>query len=267
METRHTVVTATMLSVVAVAVVAAVGVAVSPAVLAQSDDGTTNETANESSFGAQLSAFAQSTAADANATVDSGMWTARVNESSNPGEAVRTRATSLERRLHHLENRSEALTAARANGTINGVTYTAQASAVRAQLANLRQQVNETAQVADRAGVNGTKLADLRAAAGNATGPEVAAIARNITDAGRGPPAHAGGGDDNPGKAGGQSGNGSAGPPDNAGGPSENGPENPGNEAGGGQQGGQSGSGQPGNPGDGAVQTIDAALLDLARLR
>lgn len=252
MESRHTVATATVLSVLAIAVVAAVGVGVSPAVLAQADNETTD---NETSFGAQMSAFAQATAADANATVDSGMWTQRVNASENPGQAVRARATDLQQRLDALQNRTEHLEAARANGTITGVAYTARASAVHAELANLRHQVNETSQVAERVGVNTTKLDDLRTAAGNATGPEIAAIARNITDAGQGPPPWAGdggqgtqgGADDNPG-------NGSAGPPDDAGppdnesGPPDNGSGQSGNESGGGPN---QGGGSDGNSGTG----------------
>ncbi len=274
MESRHAVATATVLSVLAIAVVAAVGVAVSPAVLAQADNETTD---NESSFGAQMSAFAQATAADANATVDSGMWTQRVNASENPGQAVRARATDLEQRLNALENRTERLEAARANGTITGVAYTAQASAVHAELANLRQQVNESARVADRVGVNVTKLDELRTAAGNATGPEIAAIARNITDAGHGPPPWAGdggqgtqgGADDNPE-------NGSAGPPDGAGppddesGPPDNGSEQSGNESGGGSNqgdgaGGNSGAGPDGGSG-GPGAGPNRPLVDLARI-
>lgn len=230
METRHVVASATILSLLVIAVVAAVGV--SPAVLAQE----TNETADEGSFGAQVSAFAQSTAADANGTVDAGMWAETVTDSDDPAAAVDGRTAALEQRLERLQNRTAELEAERAN--MSGMAYTAQASAVHAQLVNLQRHVNETTQVAKRHGVDSEKLTELRAAAGNATGPEIAALARNITDAGQGPPDWAGlGDDDKPDAAGGQGGNGTAGPPDNRTGGQGN------NNGGGGGAGGDGGDG------------------------
>lgn len=204
-------------------IVSVVGLAFAPGVLAQATGG---EDGNESSFGAQVSSFMQSTAADANGSVDRGMWNASLAEGASPGATVSERARSLRDRLATLENRSDALEAAKANGTISGVAYTARASAIHAQLVNLRAAVNQTSTAAERHGVNASMLADLRAAAGNATGPEIAAIARNLTDAGHGPPPWAGDGagppDDAPGD-----GNGTAGgPPDDApGGGGGNGPE------------------------------------------
>lgn len=196
--------------VLLVTVSCVLGLALAPGVLAQA-----GENPDESSVGAQVSSFMQSTAADANGTVDNGMWTAGVNGTEAPGQAVSKRAGKLLDRLEALENRSAALAADRSN--MSGVAYTARASAVHAQLANVRAAVNETMTVARTNGVNDTKLAELRQAAGNATGPEIASIARNITNAGQGPPPWAGGGDGPggpPGDAPGQGNDTDGGPPD-----------------------------------------------------
>lgn len=182
--------------VIIVALCCVVGMALAPGVLAQSGDD------DEDSVGAQVSSFMQATAADANGTVDSGMWEAAFNDTDDPGQAVSQRADALEKRLAALERQSEALEAARANGSVSGVAYTARASAIHARLANLRAAVNQTQTTATRHGVNDTKLAELREAAGNATGPQIAAIARNLTNAGDGTPPWAGGPDE-PGEAGG----------------------------------------------------------------
>lgn len=188
-----------------VALCCILGMALAPGVLAQATGGD-----DEESYGAQVSSFMQSTAADANGSVERGMWDAAVSDDADPAAAIDDRSRSLQARLDALERRSEALAAARAN--ISGVAYTARASAIHAQIANLQAAVNQTMTTAERRGVNATRLDELRRAAGNATGPEIAAMARNITDAGGGPPPWVDGGppDDVPG-------NGTdGGPPDDA---------------------------------------------------
>lgn len=186
--------------------------------------------------GVQMAAFMQSTAADANATVDSGVWRAAVNRSDAPDHAVTQRAAVLDRRMDGIQERIQRLEAQVDNGTIPEVAYTARASALRRQLANLRVAINETETVATRHGVNVTRLQALRSQASNMTGPEVAAAARNITDAGRGPPA------DRPG------------PPDDRGPAGDGGPQTDrGN-------GGPSGDGgPPASPGGGADRPGDSA--------
>ncbi|MEF8783799.1 MAG: hypothetical protein V5A39_12635, partial [Haloarculaceae archaeon] len=143
-------------------------------------------------FGQQITSFAQASAVDANASADQGMWAAGLNSESNDTdgaeEAVTDRAETLEHRLARLENQSAALQAQHRNGTISETAYTARASALRVRVANLREAVTETDRAARRVGVNVTKLDDIRDAAFNMSGPEVAEIARNITDVPRGPP-------------------------------------------------------------------------------
>ncbi|MFB6311827.1 MAG: hypothetical protein ABEH64_11690 [Salinirussus sp.] len=169
-----------ILLVIAVCVL---GMTAAPGVLAQ-----TAGDSDEEGFGAQISAFMQSSAADADASVEQGMWNASLDRSASPAESVERRADRLQSALHRLENRTSALTKAHANGTLTGVEYTARASAIRAQIRNLRAAIEETDSTAKRHGVNETALAELREAAGSLDGPAVSRIARNISDAGPGPP-------------------------------------------------------------------------------
>lgn len=176
-------------------------------VIAETNETEEETTApNESNLGAQVSSFAQASAADANTSVDTGMWEAGVNDSDNPAAAVDNRTNALFDRLERLQERSDDLEAKRDNGTINEQAYEARASAIRSQIANVEYKINHTEQTASNVGVgvDETKLNELRSNAANMTGPEVSALARNITDAPRGPPAHAGPGNE-------------TGPPDHAG--------------------------------------------------
>lgn len=141
---------------------------------------------NETEFGVQVSSFAQASATDASESVDAGLWEVRANTSDDPGAEVRNRTASLEARLDRLEERTERLEDRR--GNLSEAEYTARASALRVQAANIRSHVERTNATATRNGVSTEGLAELRNRAGNTTGPEVAAAARNITDAPRGPP-------------------------------------------------------------------------------
>ena len=130
-----------------------------PGVAAQAD----NETAPaNASFGAQVSAYMQSTAADANGSVDRGMWGSAAANASNPGAVVSERARALERRVARLENESETLATAASTEGAAGVVYTARASAVRAELANLRQSLDQTAATAASTGVDDERLTAAR---------------------------------------------------------------------------------------------------------
>lgn len=172
-----------------------------------------NATDGNVTFGAQVSAFMQSTAADANGTVDRGMWRQSVENTSSPDEAVSDRVSRLERRVDELEARNADLAATANESGVAGVVYTARASAVRAELSNLRASVDQTAETASNHGVDDERLADLQERAGSVSGPEVAEAARTLTDGSDsepGPPTDSPGAD---------TGNGT-----DAGGPSEGGP-------------------------------------------
>lgn len=156
----------------------------------------------ENATGMQMAAFAQSTAAEANDTVESGVWQAEYAEADNETRAdlVLNRTERLEQRMERLQERSRALEAAKENGSMNEVAYTARASALQAQMDGLRAALQQTDAAARETGVNRTRLAHLRENASNMTGPEVAAIARNLTHAG-GPPATPPGSPGGPGAA------------------------------------------------------------------
>ncbi|MFC7132620.1 MULTISPECIES: hypothetical protein [Salinibaculum] len=255
---RRQVAVTVALAVCAVALVAVpvVGLGVAPG--AQVDNASSDNTTN-GSFGQQVSSFMQASAADADSSVERGMWQASVNqtvnESGDPAPKVAGRVAALERRLQELQNRTEQLRAERRNLSSNRqVAYTARASALREQIVNLREDINATERTAMRVGVDASSLDRVRAAAGNATGPEVAAIARSITDAPRGPPAGVPGGgppgDRGPGgvdPANGTTGPGpgNAGPPGRDSGPAAGGPGN----ATTGPGPADSGPGVPGQPG------------------
>lgn len=211
-----------------------------------------NDTEADVAFGEQVSSFAQSSAADANHTMDSGIWNVSVSRAENPEQPVRERVGGLERRIDRLEAQIADLD----RENMSSAEYNARASALRSKLSNLRDAVEQTNQTANRVGVDAEKLNTLRNRASNMTGPEVAALARNITDAPRGPPEDAG----PPENAGPENGT-DGGPPEDAGpdnrtdqGPPEDrGPANGsdgGPPADSGNQ-GNDGGGETGSPADG----------------
>lgn len=214
---------------------------------AATDDGL-----SENKTGVQMTAYMQSTAEEANATVETGLWMAGIERSPNPDNRIRDRAADLAARLERLRNRTESLNRTRENGSLPPVVYNARAAALDARVDGLQQAVEATAETADRYGVNVSKLDTLRAEASNLSGPEVAAIARNLTT--HGPPAWAG--------------NETAGPPSdgaNRTGPPENpgqsddrgGPGNSGNASSAGD--GNAGNGSDGRNASGPVDKDDSA--------
>jgi hypothetical protein len=159
-----------------------------------------NATAN-SSFGQQVSSFMQASAADVNTSVESGMWQASVNrtldEQGDAAPKIASRTARLQRQLQQLQERNDRLQAKR--DQLPDVAYTARATALRAQLANLKKAINATSETASRVGVNTSDLDQLQSAADNVTGPDVDASARNITDVpGLGPPIDVGAGNAGP---------------------------------------------------------------------
>ena len=149
--------------------------------------GTIVDQDSNDGFGTQISSFAQSSAVDANSTVESGMWEIAVNRSEAPERVVNDRIAQLQKRLERLQNRSEELNDKLASGPDDPILQ-ARASAVRAEILNLQSAINQAENTARRVGVNGTRLNTLRTQAANLSGPEVSAVARNITDAPRIPP-------------------------------------------------------------------------------
>ena len=233
MNTSRLVVVAAVLAAVGMTVVAPAAAFAPAGPLPQAGDNGTadNGTAADNatvngSFGTQVTSFMQASAASANSSVESGVWQVSVSRSAQPERAVENRVAALDRRLDRLRNHSAALEAMRERGEIPEMAYNARASALRAQIDSLRTAVSEANETARQVGVNTTQLDRLRDRAANMTGPEVAALARNITDVRRGPPPGAGPPNGTPGE--GPPGNGTAGPP-GEGPPGQGPPDSPGN--------------------------------------
>lgn len=168
-----------------------------PAAMAgQADNGSATP-----SMGAQLSSFMAAQSAEANGSVDSGMWDAKFNESDDEARTVRARTATLEQRLDRLETQLDGLEARREAGDLNEAAYLARASQLTARIDTLQQSIDRTESAAAGAGVNTTELSRLREAAGDASGRAVARTARNLSVVnpsargqapGNGPPGDAG---------------------------------------------------------------------------
>lgn len=224
MRTHH-------LTVAGLLVVLAVAVVVPAVAVAEFGSAAVQEesTTNESELGVAVTSFAQSSAVDVQSSAEQGLWRAQANATfeqnateNETTELISDRATQLEQRLRALQNRTDRLEQKRAN--LSEAAYNARASALRSQVANVRSAIEQANRTAVSRGVNTTQLDRLRTTAANLTGPDVAAIARNITDPPRGPP------DDVPGRQSDQRGPpADRGPPgDRASGNSTNGPPRPG---------------------------------------
>ena len=209
----------TVLLAVAAAVVVAPAVGITGVattdVAVQTNDSDGGSNASEASLGSQLSGFMQASSAGADGSVDSGMWAAEFNTSgeADRGDLVTRRVATLENRLDRLEDRMAAVEAAHENGTLPEPAYVAQASNLAERIDSLESAINQTETAAGQAGVNASRLSELRTNASQLKGREVARLARNLTvitppgltrGVGNGPPVDIGPPDD-------------AGPPEDAG--------------------------------------------------
>jgi hypothetical protein len=171
-----------------------------------------NATANDSTAvtpGAHLSGVVGVHRAEIEGEVDTRSIETALNASTtneSKAQVIAMEGERLETRLQDLEARLAELEAAHVNGTIPEGAYQAQAATLTARTNALEETLNRTLtagakltpQVRNQHGVNVTRLGELHAAAGNLTGPEVAAIAQSIAGPNpgrsgmRGPPEHAG---------------------------------------------------------------------------
>lgn len=139
-----------------------------------------NETTNESDeFGASVSAFVQTSAADAEGEVNDGVFTARFDNASNE-----TRKRLVQERTDRIAGRVAELRAQRADllnttGTLT-VAERARAARLAARIDALQMTLNVTEDAAMRAGVNESRLRTLRTEANELSGPEVAELARGM---------------------------------------------------------------------------------------
>ncbi|MFB6170305.1 MAG: hypothetical protein ABEJ06_04075 [Haloarculaceae archaeon] len=162
---------------------------------APADQGTA--AANGTSMGSRISSFMQSSAAQTEGDVESGMWEARFEGAPHDRRAalVSQRARSLEERLQRLESERAALL----DGDDVTLADRARAARLTAQAAALRDAINGTAVAADRTGVNVTALDELRTRARNVSGGEVSEMAPGVGPGGPPPGLDAGPQTDGPG--------------------------------------------------------------------
>jgi hypothetical protein len=152
-----------------------------------------NDTANDTvGFGASVSAFVQTSAANAEGEVDDGVFSARFENASNEtrDRLVRQRTARLAEQVDGLRERRATLLNATGNLT---VAERARAARLAARIDSLRSTLNVTEDAARTAGVDDPRLAILREVADELSGPEVAEIARGLAggpdrDRGNGPP-------------------------------------------------------------------------------
>lgn len=153
--------------------------------------------ASNASLGATISAFMQASAADAQGSVDNGMFAAEFNSTEDPearAGLVTGRAKALEMRVERLRaERAELLDDSDGNVT---VAERAKAARLASRIESLERAINQTEHAAQVAGVNTTRLDELRSNASQLAGPEVAALATGLVGNGNappgaGPPAHA----------------------------------------------------------------------------
>jgi len=218
---------ATVLLVAAVLVVGAAAPAVAGAatsdgaasapLVAQEDEtnATTNETDNGTAPGAMLAGVAEVQEAEVEGEVERrtfGLQVAAANSNASKASVVANHTQALDQRLADLRERKQELTAARENETISESRYRGEMAGLAARISALQSMSNETATAArglpaaalEAHGVNASAIDRLRTDASNLSGPEVAAIARNIA----GPPGNR--------SAGPPFGNGMGGPPSDA---------------------------------------------------
>lgn len=263
------VVPAVVIAVVIATVAAGTGGAVPAAIdRTVADDATTVTTdaaaANHTnvSFGAQLSSFMQSNAAQASGSVETGMWVAAFENATNDSRPalVERRTDQLAQRIAELRAEKRALQAAKRNGSISGVEYRSRLSRIVGQLAALNEGIDAVNR-SDAPGLNRTSVAALARQADRLAGPEISDVARSLGGPGAapGPPEWVEAGPDVDAANGSNGGGQGEGPPSNASAPDDTGPPadagngtaNGGGNAGNGSDaGGQGKDGGQGNDGD-----------------
>lgn len=179
----------------------------------------TEEEESASSMGEEMGAFMQSSTAEADGSIDRGMFESSLEEADNPDQAVRERITALEQEYEQLAEQSATL---EGNSTLPEPARRAQLTRLAVQLDSLDTSINETEEHARAVGVDTARLDQLRQNASELAGPEIAEIAKGL--AGIDPPGQGDGtpSDDNPGNDNAGSGD-SGGPPDDPGQPGDDG--------------------------------------------
>lgn len=160
------------------------------------------QTANDSentTLGADISSFMQSSAAEIGGAVETGMWSAAFNGTNNQSvktRLVERRTRELRGELQTLQQRRDELVAQHEAGEISETRYKAKLSHLLGRINALQSAIDTTAPKARQVGANVSQLQSMREEAKNLSGPEISAVARNTTgvglgNVGGGPPANA----------------------------------------------------------------------------
>lgn len=151
-----------------------------------------NVSDDKAEFGEQVSSFMQTSAAEANGSVENGMWVAAfARGNASQSAMVNQRTAALENRLSALQaQRADLLNDSDDNLSDDNLSVAERARTARliARANALQNAINSTEQAAVEAGVDRSRLETLRTEARNLTGPEVAELARGLAGApGNGP--------------------------------------------------------------------------------
>jgi len=142
----------------------------------QSD--ATNAT-NDSSMGAEISAFMQSSASEADGAVEDGMFEAEYDERPDDrATLVENRTGDLQSDLADLRERRQELRENR--DEMSQVEYRARMSRLVSDIRSLERSVNRTEPLAEAAGVDTTALRTTRNDASELSGQEVAELAKHM---------------------------------------------------------------------------------------
>ncbi|ELY58987.1 hypothetical protein [Natronolimnohabitans innermongolicus] len=190
-----------LLGVLALVVVGLLGAPVaSGAVGVFADTDAGDDEPSHADANASVTGFMQSSATDAENTVESGMFDATYNGSDDErrAELVRERTDDLEERLERLEAERETLTESSDEDDLHPGKYQSQLAQLTVEIRSLEREIDRTEQRAAETGVDTERLDNLRANASDLEGPEVAAMARGLAGVdeipGNGPPTDRGGG-------------------------------------------------------------------------
>lgn len=155
----------------------------------QSNDSAAQNDNASTSLGGDISSFMQSSAAEIDGAVETGMWSAEfnaTNDRSRQQRLVERRTDDLRTELNDLQERKEELINERDAGNVSEAAYKAQIGQLLGRINALKSAINATEPRARQAGTNVDALEMLEDDAQNLTGPEIAAVARNTTGVGNG---------------------------------------------------------------------------------
>ncbi|MFC3956871.1 hypothetical protein [Halovivax cerinus] len=213
-----------------IAVVIGVGLVVaSMGVVAIEDTSPTepavDAAANESTMGAQIGDFMQTSTVATDDSIDRGLFDESLENAPDKEAALRDRIAELEAEYDTLRNRSASL---ESNESSSEPARRAELTRLAVRLDSFNTSIEETERHARAVGVDTERLDRLRTNASELSGPEIAEIARGLAGVNppglRDDPTDRGQGNGSRGSGGGPGNGSSGGPPDDGGPPGEESP-------------------------------------------